>query len=178
MPTARAAPLAAAKTAMRREMRRKRAYLTPRTPYLTARIPGDCIGAFWPIGSEIDIRPLLSALDRPVVLPVVRGRGRALAFGRWRPGDPLRPGPFGTMEPTGPEARPDTLLVPLLAFDACGNRLGYGGGHYDRTLSRMDVCAIGVAYAAQRVAAVPVGPGDRRLDAVLTEMGIHRFGRS
>lgn len=170
--------MAAAKAAMRCEMRRKRASLTPCSPYPMASIPGNCIGAFWPISDEIDIRPLLLALDRPVVLPVVRGRGCALAFGHWRPGDTLLPGPFGTMEPTGPEARPDTLLVPMLAFDACGNRLGYGGGHYDRTLSRLDVHAIGVAYAAQRVAAVPVGPGDRRLDAVLTERGIHRFGRS
>ena len=178
MPTARAAPLAAAKAAMRREMRRKRAAIAPGTPHPTTGIPGDCIGAFWPIGDEIDIRPLLLALDRPLALPVVRGRQSALAFGLWRPGDPLRPGPFGTMEPTGPEVRPDTLLVPLLAFDACGNRLGYGGGHYDRTLSRTDVHGIGVAYAAQRVAAVPVGPDDRRLDAVLTEVGMHRFGRS
>ena len=87
------------------------------------------------------------------------------------------PGPFGIPEPTGPAAEPDVLLVPLLAFDARGNRLGYGGGYYDRTIAATGALAIGAAHAAQEVAAVPVGPDDRPLAGVLTETGLGFFQR-
>ena len=89
----------------------------------------------------------------------------------------LAPGSFGIPEPleSWPRAVPDVLLVPLLAFDAGGHRLGYGGGFYDRTLALLKVPAIGIAYAGQEIASIPFGPHDRTLNMVLTEQGIRRF---
>ena len=85
-------------------------------------------------------------------------------------------GRFGTLWPAGPAEEPDALLVPLLAYDGEGRRLGYGGGYYDRTLSALRGRALmGCGFAAQRVACVPVEAHDIRLPAVLTERGIERF---
>ena len=137
---------------------------------------GAVVSGFWPIGEELDIRPLLIALHErghPIVLPVTPKRGNPLTFRLWRPGDALEPERFGTFRPTGEEAVPDFLLVPLLAFDRRGYRLGYGAGFYDRTLAGLpDHIALGVALAAQEVAEVPAGPTDVPLHAVATEYGI------
>ena len=139
--------------------------------------PGAVVSGFWPLGGEIDVRPLLYALagrGHAIVLPITPPRGHMLRFGRWRPGDALVPGRFGTLEPMGEELAPDVLLVPLLAFDGCGNRLGYGGGYYDRTLAALPGrFAVGCAFAAQRVARVPTEPTDVPLNAVVTEQGVH-----
>jgi 5-formyltetrahydrofolate cyclo-ligase len=138
--------------------------------------PGAAVSGFWPIGREIDIRPLLLALHErghPIVLPVTPKRGNPLAFRLWRPGDVLQPERFGTLRPVGEEAVPDFLLVPLLAFDRRGHRLGYGAGFYDRTLAGLPGrYALGVAYAAQEVAEVPAGDADMALDAVATDNGV------
>jgi len=137
---------------------------------------GAVVSGFWPIGEEIDIRPLLHLLHargHTIVLPVTPKRGNPLTFRTWRPGDVLQPERFGTFRPVGEEAVPDFLLVPLLAFDRRGYRLGYGAGFYDRTLAGLPrYFALGVAYAVQQVDAVPAGPHDRRLDAVATEHGV------
>ncbi len=92
-------------------------------------------------------------------------------------GEVLEPGSFGIPEPLGhwPRAAPDVLLVPLLAFDAKGHRLGYGGGFYDRTLADLKISAIGIAYAGQEADSIPHEAHDRTLDMVLTEQGIRRF---
>ena len=127
------------------------------------------------MGSEIDIRPLLHALagQGPVLLPETPARGNPLIFRRWHPGDILRPERFGTAAPTGEIMTPGILLVPLLAFDATGARLGYGGGYYDRTLAGLPGCrTIGCAFAAQQVAQVPTEPHDCRLDAIATERDV------
>jgi len=123
----------------------------------------------------------LAARGHPLALPRVQGRGRPLAFHAWRPGDPLLAGPFGVMEPDpdAPALRPRVLLVPLLAFDRQGGRLGYGAGYYDLVLHALRaLCppplAIGVAFAAQEVDRVPTGPRDQPLDAVVTERAVHR----
>lgn len=138
--------------------------------------PGSVVSGFWPIGREIDIRPLLLALHErghPIVLPVTPKRGNPLSFRLWRPGDVLQPERFGTFRPVGDPAVPDFLLVPLLAFDRRGHRLGYGAGFYDRTLAALPGrYALGVAYAAQEVPEVPAGPSDVALDAVATDSGV------
>jgi 5-formyltetrahydrofolate cyclo-ligase len=139
---------------------------------------GATVGGFWPLAGEIDIRPLLEGLHghgHVIALPETQPRGRPLIFRAWAPGAELVPERFGTLRPTGRECRPDWVLVPLLAFDRRGGRLGYGGGYYDRTLPLLPgATAIGCAFAAQEVPEVPTGPGDVRLDAVATERGIVR----
>jgi 5-formyltetrahydrofolate cyclo-ligase len=143
---------------------------------------GAVVSGVWPLPGEIDLRPLLKELHargHTVVLPVTPPRGQPLTFRRWRPGDVLVAERFGTMAPTGETAVPDFLLVPLLAFDRRGYRLGYGGGYYDRTLAALPRrFALGFGFAAQEVDAVPVGPTDIRLDAVATERGMIRFKES
>jgi 5-formyltetrahydrofolate cyclo-ligase len=136
------------------------------------------VSGFWPIKDEIDIRPLLIELFKggcQLALPVVQGRGQPLLFRAWRPGDPLEAGVFGTLQPAARRAtlEPDALIVPLLACDEEGWRLGYGGGFYDRTLTglrtRRPVTAVGVGFNAQLVPSVPHGADDQRLDWLLTD---------
>ena len=143
-------------------------------------VPGAAVAGFWPLPGEIDTRPLLHAWHTrglTVLLPRTPPAGERLTFHLWHPGAELLPGRFGTLAPAGPPMEPDALLAPLLAFDAAGRRLGYGGGFYDRTLAALPGRAVlGCAFAAQRVGCVPAGPYDIRLPAVLTERGIERFG--
>jgi 5-formyltetrahydrofolate cyclo-ligase len=137
---------------------------------------GAVVAGFWPIGDEIDIRPLLYALaarGHPIVLPETPRRGLPLIFRRWQPGAALIAGRFGTSHPDGPALAPDVLFIPLLAFDRAGNRIGYGAGYYDRSLAALPGARrIGCAYAAQEIERVPAGPFDARLDAVATERGV------
>lgn len=146
---------------------------------------GGIVGGYWPIGDEMDILPLLAALrERGVALalPVVAAPGRPLSFRTWRPGDEMAPGAHGISAPLPDAATviPSLLVVPLLAFDAQGWRLGYGAGYYDRTLEAFAadgraVTAVGVAYAAQEVPEVPHDGGDVRLDALVTEAATYQF---
>ncbi len=146
--------------------------------------PGALVSGFWPMGPEIDIRPLLLALHargQPLCLPVTPRRGQPLHFRRWAPGDALAHGPMGTRHPVaGEPVTPGFLLVPLLAFDRAGRRLGYGGGYFDRTLAALPgATAIGVAYAGQEMhdpPGVPAGPTDIRLGRVATENGVVTCG--
>jgi 5-formyltetrahydrofolate cyclo-ligase len=142
--------------------------------------PTNIIAGYMPIGSELDCLPLLNRLvgaGVPLCLPVVIEPEARLIFRRWEPGDALVTGSFGISEPTAaaPEVSPNVLLLPLLAFDRQGNRLGYGGGYYDRTLKALraagPVVAIGVAFAGQLRDKVPVAEGDQPLDWILTEVG-------
>ena len=145
----------------------------------TLAIPQDAVvSGYWPLRDELDPRPILSALaarGQGLCLPVVLEAGAPLAFRGWRPDTPLQPAVFGTRVPgpDRPAVEPDVLLVPLLAFDRRCHRLGYGGGFYDRTLAglraRRAVLAVGLAFAAQEVEAVPVEAGDEPLDRVVTE---------
>jgi 5-formyltetrahydrofolate cyclo-ligase len=129
---------------------------------------------------ELNVWPLLRRLHAagvPLALPVVEGKGKPLVFRAWTPGDAMDKGVWGIPQPKAdkPVLEPDLLLVPLLAFDRTGRRLGYGGGFYDRTLAslraRKPIVAIGLAYDEQRVDAVPHLDYDQRLDWVLTPSG-------
>ena len=148
---------------------------------LQAGLPpaGAVVGGFWPLDGEIDTRFLLHALaerDYEIALPETPAGGSALIFRKWQPGDVLAPGRFGTQHPPGAVLQPDFILVPLLAFDARGNRLGYGGGYYDRTLAALpEAFRLGCAFAAQEIEEVPVDGNDLPLHAVGTERGVTRF---
>ena len=138
--------------------------------------PGAVVAGFWPMGSEIDIRPLLEALHangHRIALPETPPRGNPLIFRLWQPGMAMLAERFGTARPSGEVVPPDWLLVPLLGFDRGGHRLGYGGGYYDRTLAALPGrVAVGCAYACQEVDAVPTTEYDVRLRAVATERGV------
>jgi 5-formyltetrahydrofolate cyclo-ligase len=140
--------------------------------------PGAIIAGFSPLPGEIDLLPLLHALADigcKLCLPVTPKRGFPLTFRAWKPGDALAPGRFNTKHPTGPETVPDFILVPLLAFDRAGNRLGYGGGYYDRTLAQLPTAyRLGCAFAAQEMSHIPTGPDDIKLHAVATESSVIR----
>jgi 5-formyltetrahydrofolate cyclo-ligase len=142
--------------------------------------PGAIVSGFSPFRTEISPLPLLRRLADAGVslaLPVIVGRGQPLTMRSWSFGAPLVSGVWGIRQPTAdaPEVFPDILIVPLLAFDRRGYRLGYGGGFYDRTIARLramkPVTAIGIAFATQQIDEVPVSPRDERLDLVLTEGG-------
>ena len=140
---------------------------------------GQVLAGYWPMRGEPDPRPAMAAHDGPVCLPVVPGRAVPLQFRLWR-GEPLVAGVFGTSHPaeTAPEAVPQVLIVPLVAFDARLNRLGYGGGYYDRTLAGLraagPVTAIGLAWAVQELPLLPTDRHDQPLDLVVTDRGIRR----
>ena len=142
------------------------------------------IAGYWPIRTEMNPLPLMAALcdadDRiETCLPATPKPETPLVFHQWRMGDMLIDGLYGTSEPSpdAPVVIPQLILAPLLAFDRLRYRLGYGGGFYDRTLASIrqnkgqTVMAVGIAYAGQEVAAVPVGTYDAALDAILTEQG-------
>jgi len=147
--------------------------------YVLREVPpptGAVVSGFWPMGREINIRPLLAALHErghPIVLPETPKRGKPLIFRLWYPGAVMVSERFGTSRPDGEVRAPDFLLVPLLAFDRRGYRLGYGAGYYDRTLAALPGrFRLGVAYAASELDEMPAGPYDQRLDAVATEHGV------
>jgi 5-formyltetrahydrofolate cyclo-ligase len=140
--------------------------------------PSTIVSGFMPLKTEINPLPLMKKLAEAgavLSLPVVAGRGEPLVMRAWRWGEPLAEGVWGIRQPKpeAPEVDPDILLVPLLAFDRAGNRIGYGAGYYDMTIHRLralkPVVAIGIAFAAQEIPAVPATPRDERLDLVLTE---------
>ena len=140
--------------------------------------PGTIVSGFMPLKSEINPLPLLRKLadaGARLALPVVAGRGKPLIMRSWRWGAPLAAGVWGIREPgpEAPEVQPDILLVPLLAFDRSGYRIGYGAGYYDLTIAQLrankPIVAVGIAFAAQEVETVPRTAFDARLDLVLTE---------
>ena len=146
--------------------------------FLGALENGSVISAFAPMANELRLWPLLRRLageGHALALPVVQGKGLPLLFRAWRPGDALEAGVFGTLQPSARRevVEPDALIVPLLACDEDGWRLGYGGGFYDRTIAglrtKKTVTAVGVGFNDQLVPEVPHGPSDQRLDWLLTD---------
>ena len=146
--------------------------------------PGAVVSGYSPIRSELDPVPLmrkLAAQGARLALPAILGRGKSLVFRAWVPGDRLTMGPLGILEPSPAAAAliPDIMLVPLAAFDRLGHRIGYGAGHYDFTLAHLrklkPIIAVGLAFAAQEIKAVPALAHDVALDYVLTEKKAFEF---
>jgi len=145
---------------------------------LARRLHASAVSAFYPIRDEPDTLALLGALAAQgfrTLLPITGGRDEPLTFRRWRPGDPTTPGAMKIPEPlaSAPSLDPDLLFVPIACFDRRGHRVGYGAGHYDRTLARLralgPVTAVGVAFACAETPELPEEPHDQRLDFILTE---------
>jgi 5-formyltetrahydrofolate cyclo-ligase len=148
--------------------------------------PGMIVSGFSPLGSEINPVPLMRKFadaGTQLALPAVAGRGEPLIMRAWTFGDPLVPGVWGIRVPAedAPAVDPDVLIVPLLAFDRRGHRLGYGAGYYDMTLTALrakkPIVAVGIGFAAQEVDEVPISPRDARLDLMLTEREVIDFGK-
>ena len=138
------------------------------------------ISGFSSLPDEFRAWPLLRRLHgegHALAMPVMQGKGLPLVFRAWAPGDAMDKAVWGIAEPRAdkPVLEPDIVLVPLLAFDATGWRLGYGGGYFDRTLrglrARKSIVAIGLAYDESQVDAVPHLDYDERLDWVLRPSG-------
>lgn len=155
-----------------------------------APTPDKIISVYWPIGTEIDTRFVIADLIKAgykVALPITPAKaeqevcGRALTFRLWSGKGDLVKGEFGTMvPPEGNIVEPDIFLIPLLAFDRKGNRMGYGQGYYDATLEKArqkkEILAVGVGYAAQIVLfGLPAEPHDQKLDMVLTPVQLFDF---
>ncbi|MEQ8964437.1 MAG: 5-formyltetrahydrofolate cyclo-ligase, partial [Azospirillaceae bacterium] len=140
--------------------------------------PGTVVSVYLAFRDELDTLPLLGALHARgcvTCAPVVGRIGEPLTFRRWWPGVELEIERFGTARPaaTAGEVVPGVLIVPMLAFDRAGTRMGYGAGFYDRTLARLRAAggafAVGTAFAAQEVEALPAGAHDQPLDRIVTE---------
>lgn len=184
-------PAVEAKAALRRQALAARAAVPDRAArerrvqatladIIAARFAQATVAAYAAMRDEIDPLPALAGCAA-VGLPVVLRPATPLVFRRWTEGQPLEPGLFGTRHPpeTAPEVVPTLILMPLAGFDRDGNRLGYGGGFYDRTLAvlraRGPVTAIGLAFAAQEVGVIPVEATDEPLDGIVTEDGLRDF---
>ena len=168
----------ARRDALPADMRAAAAQAIAARPFPMPVPPGAIVSGFMPLKSEINPLPLMRTLadaGAKLALPVVAGKGRPLIMRAFTFRDVLASGVWGIREPKpeAPEVFPDILLVPLLAFDRSGHRIGYGAGYYDMTITalraRKSVAAVGIAFAAQEVAQVPSTPRDARLDLVLTE---------
>lgn len=178
------------KTALRGRMRSLRRRLAAESPDAAEqaaahapldRLPAfDAFGFYYPQGSEMDPIPLAARLAQAgavPALPAAESRDGVLEFRVWDPAEGLVEDAFGVPSPPlgADPVKPQLVIAPLLAFDRRGGRLGQGGGHYDRTLERLraagPVFVLGLAYAGQEAADIPMEPHDQRLDAILTETG-------
>jgi len=137
---------------------------------------GRPVAGYMPMRTELDPLTAMAdlAMDAEVGVPVIAGKGQPLLFHRWTPDAVMVDGPFGARVPRdGQPMVPEVVIVPLVAFDQTGNRLGYGGGFYDRTLEKLrasgPVFAVGYGWAAQEASELPLEATDQRLDAIVTE---------
>ena len=139
------------------------------------------IGGYYPSNNEIDDLDILDLLKKKnfnVLLPITK-KDNQMDFYSWSRNDPLRINKFGIPEPVSSKIfYPDILLVPLVAYDSCLNRLGYGGGYYDRYFQKLEkikkVIKIGLAFSFQEISSIPINQHDKRLDFIITEKEILR----
>ena len=176
--------IAMQKAALRRLMLARRETQSPALGHALAKhvlasgiIPGDAVvGGFSPMRGEIDILPLLQTLHargHHVALPETPPPGNSLIFRTWTPSARMLQGRYKTQHPDGLATFPDFLLVPLLAFNFHGHRLGYGGGYYDRTLAALpSAFRLGCAFSVQEMTNIPVESTDLPMHAIATEAGI------
>lgn len=171
--------------ARRKEAKSPEADAAAVTHLLAAILPhqGQAIAGYMPIRTEVDPLPVMAAMASfgPVCVPVIEEAGKPLMFHKWEPGCDMADGPFGALVPASAElVIPSVVIVPLVAFDREGGRLGYGGGFYDRTLEKLrasgPVTAIGYAFAAQEADTLPLEPTDQPLDMIVTDAGVLRLG--
>jgi 5-formyltetrahydrofolate cyclo-ligase len=169
------------RNALPADLRAQAAETIAARPFPLPLAPGTIVSGFMPLKSEINPLPLMRKLAEAgarLALPVVDRRGTPLIMRAFAFGDALNSAQWGIREPKpdAPEVAPDIMLVPLLAFDRNGKRIGYGAGYYDMTIAKFramkSVATVGIAYAAQEIADVPVTERDARLDLVLTEREI------
>ncbi len=193
------ADIAAQKAALRAQARERRAMacrsigarvaaqICVYLPELCLR-PHSVVAGYVQRGSELDPLPALKSLysgGHRLALPVVVAKNAPLVFRAWAPGEPLAPDAIGLPAPlpTSPETTPDVVVVPLVAFDGAGHRLGTGAGYYDRTLPALrmanaELLAVGFAFVVQQERELPHEPTDVPLDAVITERGVMWIGGS
>lgn len=171
-------------------MRRKAAHAAGGDAMAQARLleflephAGQTISGYMPIRTEIDPVPVMTkmALSGFLTVPVIEAAGLPLKFRQWTANSEMVAGPFGAKVPaTGGWLEPEVLIVPLIAFDRDGGRLGYGGGFYDRSLEvlrgRRPTIAVGFAYAEQECAGLPLEGTDQPLDVIVTERETIVFG--
>ena len=151
--------------------------------YVLAQDNVRVVSAYMAIQTEVDPMPAMHrfhAAGLTVALPVIQGKAQPLLFREWTPNAAMIEGDFGALIPrAGDMVTPDMCITPLVAFDGYGNRMGYGGGFYDRTFAvlraRAPVLAVGFAFAGQEVDRLPVEPTDHPLDAIVTEQGVRQF---
>ncbi len=185
----RVSPHPTDKRELRAAMRAERKRLSGLDPTVAHRVadhaadlpPAAVVAVHHAIGTELDAAPLAAALvaaGRELCLPVVVEPDAPMIFRRWAPGEPLEPDLVGVPAPLplAETVEPELIVTPMLAFDARGWRLGQGGGHYDRTFAALPAALrVGLAYAGQEVAGLPVETHDVRLHGVLTEVGYRPF---
>jgi len=141
----------------------------------------EIIGGYYPSNYEIDDLDILDLLEKKnfkVSLPIIK-KNNQMNFYSWSRKDPLKLNKFGIPEPVSSEILyPDILFVPLVAYDSSLNRLGYGGGYYDRYMKKLEkikqVTKIGLAFSFQKVSSIPINQYDKRLDFIITEKEILR----
>jgi 5-formyltetrahydrofolate cyclo-ligase len=168
----------AKRDALPADMRAAAAEAIAARAFPVAVTPATIVSGFMPMKTEINPLPLmrkLADMGAKLALPAIAGRGKPLIMRAYAFGDELARGQWGIREPKPEpgEVAPDILLVPLLAFDRAGHRIGYSAGYYDMTINalraRKPTLAVGLAFAAQEIREVPITPRDARLDFVLTE---------
>lgn len=181
------------KSALRQTFLERRAQLAPAAQkesaakvcevfFKNVSVPeGAVVAGYWPIRNELDDLPILRELLRrghSCALPQVAGESSPLVFRAWDEAAPMKAGRYGIMEPAdSPVVIPDIILVPLLAFDKRGYRLGYGAGFYDRTLAHIRktaaVFSVGLAYEAQRYGEIPADETDIMLDMIISDQDVY-----